>query len=145
MHKVTWFEDGPISALKLASFEETSRMPCRCSSFFITMANPNLAPCKELLVTKTHVKCSHIANKMSARYNVLHGWLLSSRKTSHLSTIALKASFFDAVATGCGVAFTIETAFYWSPFRATVAQVLFVGGNRTARIIMLLASRAHMG
>lgn len=64
---------------------------------------------------------------------------------SRLSTFAFRASFFGAVAVGGDTAFTAETAFCCSPFRATVAQVPFDGCTGTAGVIMLLALGALRG
>ena len=58
------FEDNPILASKLANSEKASRRPCRCSSFFATVAKPDLTRCIELLVIETHVVCSNNANKI---------------------------------------------------------------------------------
>ena len=66
--------------------------------------------------------------------------MLPRRTKSRLSTFAFGASFFEALAEGCGSAFTEETAICGLSFLATLSQVLFTGSAGTPGIIGLLTS-----
>ena len=51
-----------------------------------------------------------------------------------MSTFAFGASLFGALAAGRGTAFIAGTAFYDSPFLATVTQMLFTGSTETVGV-----------
>ena len=57
----------------------------------------------------------------------------------------LRATFFGAVAVGCGTVFTAGTAFYRCPCHTTISQVLFIGCTQTTGVGRLLTSRALGG
>ena len=77
--------------------------------------------------------------------NWCHLWSLSGRRDNRLSNIGLEASFLGYRGTGFVVARMVETVFYRSLFRVTVAQVLMMGRFGTASVIVLLALGALIG